>query len=220
MALNIQLNNGVILGFPTPMLRHELRDAERLNAALRKAILKKAEAEPSQPKHNVGGWRSGDDLLSWPIKELATLKTAINRAVAQLTQLTMGVSGKNLKGDVQASAWATVCRDGDYVKPHIHPLSTWSGVYFVAGDAEVKDHSDSGVVEFLDPRAIPDMLPTPGNPFGTTFKVQPAPGVLIAHPSWLRHFVNPYRGAGERITIGFNAFVKSVAVGGGDVAES
>ena len=219
MALNIQLNNGVILGFPTPMLRHDLRDAERLNAALRKAILKKAEAEPSQPKHNVGGWRSGDDLLSWPVKELGTLKTAINKAVAQLTQLTMGISGKTLKGEVKASAWATVCRDGDYVKPHIHPLSTWSGVYFVGGDAEVKDHPDSGVVEFLDPRAIPDMLPTPGNPFGATFKVQPTPGVLVAHPSWLTHFVNPYRGAGERITVGFNAFVKGVTVGG-DGAES
>lgn len=220
MALNVQLNNGVILGFPTPLLRHEIGDAERLNAALRKAILKKAEAEASNTKHNVGGWRSRDDLLSWPLKEVGALKSAINKAVAQLTQLTIGVSGKSLKGEVKASAWATVCRDGDYVKPHIHPLSTWSGVYFVSGEADVKDHPDSGVVEFLDPRAVPDMLQTPGNPFGTTFKVQPIPGVLIAHPSWLAHFVNPYRGKNERISIGFNAFVKGVAVTDAGGAES
>jgi uncharacterized protein (TIGR02466 family) len=212
MALNIQLNNGVILGFPTPMLRHEMEDAEKLNAALRKAILKRASEKPSQPKNNVGGWRSGEDLLSWPLKEVAAIKTAINKAVAQLTQLTMGVSGKHIRGEVNVTAWATVCGKGDYVKPHIHPLSTWSGVYFVSGEEEVKDHPESGVVEFLDPRSGTDILQTPGQPFGQTFKVPPKPGVLIAHPGWLSHFVNPYQGKGERITIGFNAFVKGVAL--------
>ncbi len=220
MGLNVQLKNGVILGFPTPLLRHEIPEAERLNVALRKAILKKAETEPSAAKHNVGGWRSADDLLSWPVREIAAIKTAINKAVAQLTLLTMGVSSKRLQGDIKASAWATVSRPGDYVKPHIHPLSTWSGVYFVSGETDADEHPDSGVVEFLDPRAAPDMLQTPGNPFGATFKVQPIPGVLVAHPSWLAHFVNPYRGKGERVSIGFNAFVKSVSVSDDHGAKS
>ncbi|HLF58153.1 MAG TPA: TIGR02466 family protein [Alphaproteobacteria bacterium] len=212
MALNIQLNNGVILGFPTPLLRQEVKGAERINTALRAAILKRAKSEPSVARHNVGGWRSGDDLLTSPLKEVGVIKAAINKAIAQLTQLTMGVSGKTVRGEVNASAWATVCRPGDYVKPHIHPLSTWSGVYFVSGDDQVEGHPDSGILEFLDPRSATDLLQTPGNPFGASFKVKPTPGVLVVHPSWLVHFVNPYQGSGERITIGFNAFIKSVAL--------
>jgi uncharacterized protein (TIGR02466 family) len=212
MALNVQLNNGVTLSFPTPLLRYEIEDADKVNAALRKEILARAAKQLSTAGQNVGGWRSGDDLLAWPLKEIAVITKAINRAVAQLTQLTAGISGKHLRGNLNASAWATVCRPGDYVKPHIHPLSTWSGVYFVSGDEEVAGHPDSGVLEFLDPRSATGLLQTPGNPFGGTVKVKPKPGVLIVHPSWLAHFANPYRGAGERITIGFSAFVKGVAV--------
>lgn len=212
MALNIQLNNGVILGFPTPLVRHEIEDAEKVNRALRKAILERAGKQPSSDRHNVGGWRSGDDFLGWPLKEIAPLKTAINKTVAQLTQLTMGVSGKNMRGEVTVTAWATVCRNGDYVKPHTHPLSTWSGVYFVSGEEEVEGHPDSGVVEFIDPRPSVDMLQTPGNPFGATLRVKPTPGLLFVHPSWLGHFANPYRGESERVTVSFNAFVKGVAL--------
>ncbi len=212
MALNIQLNNGVILGFPTPLLRHAVEDAENINPALRKAVLERAKKSPGETRHNVGAWRSGDDLLSWPVKEMAPIKLMINKAVAQLTQLTMGLSGKSVKGEINASAWATVCRKGDYVKPHIHPLSTWSGVYFVSGENEVEGHPDSGVLEFLDPRTGTDQLQTPGNPFGVTFKVKPVPGIMIVHPGWLPHFVNPYYGSGERITIGFNTFIKGVTI--------
>jgi len=212
MALNIQLGNGAILAFPTPMLRQEIADAPALNAALSKAILDRAEREPSTASHNVGGWRSADDLLTWPVEEIGVIKSAINKAIAQLTQLTMGVSGKKVRGEISATAWATVCRPGDYIKPHIHPLSTWSGVYFVSGEQEVEGHPESGVLEFLDPRAASDWLQTPGNPFGTTFKVRPTPGLFVVHPSWLAHFANPYRGRDARITVGFNAFVKGVAL--------
>jgi len=69
-----------------------------------------------------------DTALRTPVKD------AVNRSVAQLTQLTMGQSGKTVRGELNAVAWATVSRPGDYVKPHIHPLSTWSGVYFVSGE--------------------------------------------------------------------------------------
>jgi len=98
MGLNVQLNNGVVLGFPTPMVRHEVEGAERVNPALCKAILERARKQPSADRHNVGGWRSGDDLLSWPLHEMAVIKTAINKVIAQLTQLTVGISNKAVRG--------------------------------------------------------------------------------------------------------------------------
>ena len=211
MSLDVQLKNGLILGFPTPMLRQQVADAEKINPALKKEILKRAKSSPSASRNNVGAWRSADDLLSWPVAEIETIKKAINRAVAQLTQLTIGQSGKQVRGEINAVAWATVCRPGDYLKPHIHPLSTWSGFYIVAGEADTDGHPESGVAEFLDPRTATNQLHTPGNPFGGTLRVKPVPGLIFVHPGWLSHFVNPYRGAGERIAIGFNVFVRGAA---------
>lgn len=212
MSLDIQLKNGVILAFPTPMLRHVVADAEKINPALKDAILERARNTPSVTRYNVGGWRSADDLFTWPVPEVDTVKAAINRSVAQLTQLTMGQSGKAVRGEVNAVAWGTVSRQGDYIKPHIHPFSTWSGVYFVSGDDDTEAHPDSGVVECLDPRSAVNQLQTPGNPFGNTIRVKPAPGLIFVHPGWVAHFVNPYRGSGERISIGFSVFVKGVTV--------
>lgn len=212
MALDIQLKNGVILGFPTPLLRQHVADAEKINPALKAEILERAKSSPGVVRHNVGAWRSADDLLSWPLPEIDTVKKAINRSVAQLTQLTIGQSGKGVRGEMNAVAWATVCRPGDYLKPHVHPLSTWSGMYIVGGEEETDGHPDSGVAEYLDPRSATNQLHTPGNPFGGTLRVKPTPGLIFVHPGWLPHFVNPYRGAGERIAIGFNIFVRGAAL--------
>ncbi|MGB8274744.1 MAG: TIGR02466 family protein [Alphaproteobacteria bacterium] len=212
MTLNVQLQNGVVLGFPTPMVRHPVAEAETINGALKAAILKRARKTEGTQRHNVGVWRSEDDFLSWPVAEIEVLKQAINRAVAQLTQLSMGASGKMVRGEMNAVAWANVCRAGGYVKPHTHPLSTWSGAYVVAGEKEVEGHPDSGVLELLDPRPGVDLLNTPGDPYGGSFKVQPIPGLLVVHPSWLVHFVNPYFGRAELITVGFTVFVKGVSL--------
>ena len=212
MSLDVQLQNGVVLGFPTPMVRQPVREADKINHALKTAILKRARANAGVQRHNVGAWRSEDDFFSWPLPEAETLKRAINRAVAQLTQLSMGVQGKSIRGEMNALGWANVCRSGGYVRPHTHRLSNWSGVYVVSGEAETKDHPDSGVLELLDPRPGVDLLNTPGNPYGGSFKVPPVPGTLAVHPSWLVQFVNPYFGKGELVTVGFTVFVKSVTV--------
>lgn len=210
MGLDVQLKNGLVLAFPTPILRQTLEDADRINKNLKKTILERAAKEESAARHLVGGWRSRDDLLGWPGKEADELKGVVNRAIARLTQLTMGAPGKAIRGEITAVAWANVCRKGDYIRQHIHPYSNWSGVYFVSGEKEVADNPDSGVLELIDPRGGAGVLETPGNPFGGTFRIKPAPGLLVVHPGWLAHFVNPYGGRGERVSVGFNVFIKGV----------
>jgi hypothetical protein len=34
--------------------------------------------------------------------------------------------------------------------------------------------------------------------------IDPIPGVMVLFPSWLQHFVHPFFGKGERISIAFN----------------
>jgi uncharacterized protein (TIGR02466 family) len=212
MGLDIQLKNGMVLAFPTPIARVKLVEADQMNGPLKKTILERAEKEDGVRRHNVGGWRSKEDLFGWPGGEIEAVKKGVNRAVAQLTQLTLGLTGKVVRGEVNAIAWANVCRKGDYIKQHIHPLSTWAGVYFVSGEREVEGKPESGVLEFVDPRGAVDVLSAPGKPFGGTFRVKPEPGLLVVHPGWLAHFMNPYWGDEERISIAFNAFVKEVTV--------
>ncbi|MEE9140298.1 MAG: TIGR02466 family protein [Alphaproteobacteria bacterium] len=212
MALDIQLNSGLLLAFPTPILRLTVPDADAINGNLKKAILEKAKADDGTQRHNVGSWRSREDLLSWELAEIEVLKGAINKAIARLTQLSLGAKAKGMRGEVNVIAWANVCREGGYIKQHIHSLSNWSGVYFVSVEEAIEGKPESGLLEFVDPRPGVNILTTPGDPFGGTLKIRPAPGLLVMHPGWLAHYVNPYYGADERVSIAFNALVKGVTL--------
>ena len=54
----------------------------------------------------------------------------------------------------------------------------------------------NGNFEFMDPRG--------GNVHGGKEIVRPEPGLLMVFPAWLNHYVNPYHGDGERISIAWN----------------
>ena len=49
------------------------------------------------------------------------------------------------------------------------------------------------------------MDPRPGNAVAIKRSIQPKPGQVAIFPGWLCHYVNPFRGLGERISIAFNA---------------
>ena len=66
------------------------------------------------------------------------------------------------------------------------------------------DHPLSGLLELLDPRPFTEMVATPGEPFGQKAIIKPEAGAMVLFPGWLYHFVNPYFGEGERISIAFN----------------
>ena len=87
-------------------------------------------------------------------------------------------------------------RDGGYNKPHNHPGAVWSAVYYVSSGDPYPDPPDNGNFEFMDPRG--------GNLHGGKEIVRPEPGLLMVFPAWLFHYVNPYHGEGERISIAWN----------------
>ena len=93
-------------------------------------------------------------------------------------------------------AWVNLLRNGAYNKVHNHPGAVWSAVYYVSLGRPDKTIPDNGLIEFMDPR--------PGNIHGGKEKIEPEDGLLIIFPSWLYHYVNPYQGEMERISIAFN----------------
>ncbi len=203
MSLDVELTNGVVLAWPTPVLRRVLPDAEATNAELKRLILEKEGEGSGLERAKVGGWHSGLDLLTWSSPAVKTLTDWIIAAVRELTHMMAGPNAPP-PGEARAVAWANVSRFGDYHRVHCHEQSVWSGVYYVEVGNAIAHDKHSGVIEFLDPRIAVDMMPTPGRPFGQKVRITPEPGLMLVFPSWLQHFVNPYFGEGERISISFN----------------
>jgi uncharacterized protein (TIGR02466 family) len=99
--------------------------------------------------------------------------------------------------------WGAVNRQGHYNTVHVHPLGTWSGVYYV-DPGEMGTDSSDGNLEFAHPvpaaamTFFPSVLPS-------ARLVRPQAGLMILFPSYLLHSVRMYRGGRPRICVPFNA---------------
>lgn len=203
--LFVGLGNDVSLLFATPLLRRQMPGAEEINNGLRTAILARAAAEPGVRISNKGGWQSKTDLLDWPLQEIATLKGWIVDAVRVMAALSPTLRERAPGTSVfKVYGWANVNRTHDYNLLHVHPDSHWSGVYYVdAGDA-----GSAGAIQFNDPRPMARAMPVPGFNFDRALTVTPASGLMLLFPSWLEHWVMPYTGTRERVSIAFNCTLR------------
>ena len=210
MTVEFDPRRDAFLAFTTPIAKLRLPEAAEINPGLRQAILDKAASDPGQTRSNIGGWHSRDDLLTWPQYQIAVLKAGLIDAVSHMTRFTS--SAKRFTGEQMMTAWANICGRGAYHKLHNHPTFHWSGVYYVTPGDAVPDNPHSGALEFQDPRGGVEMTMTPGKPFGRTLAIQPEAGLIVIFPSWLHHWVNPYDGESERISIAFNARITNFEV--------
>lgn len=157
--------------------RRRWEDPPTVIDELRAEILRREKLAPSHASHNVGGWRSSDDLLDSPLDAIAFLRTRITQAVVEVHQPLVPFVLK---------AWAIVNRAGSHHKRHIHgsePL--WSGIYYV------------------DPGGAPSAR-TLFELNDETIYVEPEPGLMVLFPPMTWHSVEPHRGPGSRITIAFD----------------
>lgn len=190
--------------FATPLFRRVYPDAAALNADLARIILARAASQPGQRKSNAGGWQSSEDMHQWPGE---AVKTLVGRAAELVNFATAGVMRQ-----YQASAeiawrllmWANVNRAGDYNLPHLHPGSTWSGVYYVdPGEPPPADSPGAGAIAFENPN-LGAQMSFFGRVVPSYVEIQPVAGLMLLFPSYLIHFVQPYRGERQRISIAFN----------------
>ncbi len=213
MALDYDPRRDMLMAFATPIAQMRIAECDEINPGLRRAILENEVANPGNSRSNVGGWHSSDDLLDWPQAEFAVLKSSFEAAARNM--MTVIAGGKPFEIEMALSSWANVSRHGSYHQPHSHARNHWSGVYYVdAGHPDPKWHK-SGQIELQDPRERAEMAATPLNPFGRTVAVPARAGMMVVFPSWLTHWVNPYYGEGERISIAFNARIDQFQVQGG-----
>lgn len=127
---------------------------------------------------NVGGWKSTQDLQTWPDESTRALIATI----------------RNLHIDgCRVVAWAMVNRSGSYHPRHNHASACVSGVYYVdPGDSA----NASGTIFELDN----------GLPGRSVVEIAPVRGRLALFPGRMWHSVPPYLGDKPRVTIAFDVY--------------
>jgi len=100
--------------------------------------------------------------------------------------------------------WANINPPGAFNRPHIHPNSLWSGVYYV------KTQENCGHLKIEDPKTISLMTvprrtdkPLPKHLWNEVH-FEPVQGRCIMFPSWLNHTVDINKSNDIRISVSFN----------------
>jgi uncharacterized protein (TIGR02466 family) len=190
--------------FSTPIFWHALKHADALNGQLREVILEHEKTTPSVAKSNQGGWQSPPDLFDWDEPSIRSLHgyimAAVNAATARI-----GVPPK-FKVEFKLYGWAAVNRKGHYNTTHVHPMSTWSGTYYVDAGDEAPD-APGAQLEFSHPITASPMNFFPGI-LPSARLVRPETGMIILFPSYLQHSVRMYGGERPRICVPFNAHLR------------
>jgi len=100
--------------------------------------------------------------------------------------------------------WANKQLAGDYNPLHNHnqPFPALSAVIYLKVPEQItQSDSDDGTIKFMwNDRGNPYMLEYPG-----ILTLEPRVGDYYIFPSWLVHEVPPFRGAGERRSLSWNA---------------
>jgi len=154
-------------------------------------------------KSNVAGWQS--DILTKPNLEISKLVGIIN---SQLYNLREEFGIKDEFSFQLNNLWININSKFSFNRPHVHPGSVVSGVYYVSVP------KNSGNIVFNHPSRTQqyhiqdDAIKVSTDINSSTWHITPDAGLLILFPSWLEHYVEPNNNEDERISIAFNAHIE------------
>jgi uncharacterized protein (TIGR02466 family) len=183
--------------FPTMIYIKDFPDSEKLNQYLEPKIIQWSQQDKGEQKTNAGGWHSTTNMNQ---------KEEYNPLTRELFNMQEEIYQKehlSLK-PVCGNMWANINYPGCYNRPHIHPNSLFSGVYFI------KTPQKSGNLMVYDPRPGVQMT-MPNRKEGKLppeiwreVHYEPKAGRCIMFPSWLWHEVKPNKSNDTRISVSFN----------------
>jgi len=184
--------------FPTPVYIQEVSNAVELNHYLEKQILQWQKEDPKGvSKTNVNGWHSTTDMNQ---------KEEYNVLTKELFNIQHEIFKKELltQKPVLGNMWANINYKGGFNRPHLHPNSLFSGVYWV------KAPENSGDLMLYEPR--PGVHTTMPNrkegklppELWREVHYQPKAGTIVMFPAWLWHEVRPNLSNDIRISVSFN----------------
>jgi uncharacterized protein (TIGR02466 family) len=160
-------------------------------------IIQWSKEDKGVQKTNVDGWHSETNMHEKP--EYKPLVDELFKMVNEV------FNEEWLDGQAKlGNMWANINPPGGYNRPHIHPNSLFSGVYYV------KAPINSGQLVCTDPRpGIQTCMPNrkkgePPKYLWRDIHLQPKENRAVIFPSWLWHSVQPNQSNDIRISISFN----------------
>lgn len=200
--MNSQLSGEPFSAWETPILEGRWgtqEDSDRYNQRLRNFVLGERERRIHERVGTVDAAKTGVDLLQSADPVIQPVRDLI-LDVAEAMNAASGVSAAQAakEHEMVAEAWAVIYDASGYHHLHAHHDSAWSGVYYVQTGARTRG---SGLIELVDPRPTAAAAEPARRPL---LSFVPEPGLVIAFPSWVQHWVTPYDGDEERICIAFN----------------
>lgn len=208
--------------FATPFGEANLADGGQLNKVLHQIIL--ALEQPSADFRNpdsvvqqpAGLFESKFEFFARPEPAVQQLRafcwSALGQFMRELAGDSIDISISELK--ISTQTWFHVTRSGGYFGYHNHPMASWSGVYCVCDGEPDGSVSNNGVLVFPHPLSAANSFLDCTNavlrwPFTQgNLALALKPGQLVLFPSWLGHYVTPFYGRSERVTVAFNAWFK------------
>jgi uncharacterized protein (TIGR02466 family) len=180
--------------FPTLIFAE---DVKLDNQQLANDIVAWSKQDKGVKKTNMNGWHSQTNMHEMPqfkllVDELFKMQHEIYKQEWLDRQPKLG------------NMWANINYPGGYNRPHIHPNSLFSGVYYV------KTPPNCGKIVFNDPRpGIQTNMPKrrPGQPPKHLWRevhLDTIEGRIIMFPAWLWHCVEPNESNDIRISVSFN----------------
>jgi len=183
--------------FPTPIYIKDLPNPDQVNQYLEEQILKWSHQDKGVLKTNAGGWHSSTDMNK---KEEYNVLTKELFAMQDEIFAQEYLTPKPVLGNM----WANINYPGNYNRPHLHPNSLFSGVYWI------KTPFKSGNLMLYEPRGGAQVL-MPNRKEGELpsqlwreIQYQPVAGRIIMFPAWLWHEVKPNESNDTRISVSFN----------------
>ena len=184
------------LFFPTPIYIKDV-GSPAFNQKLEQDIIAWSNRDKGIKRTNVNGWHSTSDMADYPeYKELVNILFQAQRDIYKEEHL----DSEPFLGNM----WANINPPGGYNRPHMHPNSLWSGVYYI------KTPKNCGHLKVEDPKSV-DLMYMPRRKDGPLesylwreVHFEPIAGRLIMFPSWLNHCVDPNQSDDIRISVSFN----------------
>tara|TARA_A100001515_G_scaffold131585_1_gene119471 strand:+ start:183 stop:761 length:579 start_codon:yes stop_codon:yes gene_type:complete len=180
--------------FPTTIYGKDIQIDNRL---FEKEILEWSKRDNGVTKTNMNGWHSQNGMEKIPV-----FKPLVDELFIMMKEIWKEewLDREPILGNM----WANVNYPNGYNRPHIHPNSLFSGVYYI------KAPENCGELVCNDPRpGVQTNMPArikgkPPKHLWRECHISPIEGRIIMFPAWLWHCVEPNKSNDIRISVSFN----------------
>jgi len=177
------------------------KDVQLNNQELAQHIINWSQQDKGIKKTNVNGWHSQTEMHTKPeYKSLLDELFIFMKEIWKEEWLD--------REPVLGNMWANINPPGGYNKPHVHPNTLFSGVYYI------KTPPNCGELICNDPRpGIQTVMPvrikgTPPKHLWREVHLESQEGRIIIFPAWVWHCVEPNQSNDIRISVSFNFIQK------------